>query len=446
MAPLNPNTPPALWSVQFGPGVAARHTLNFLTPQMLPILFQLLGEFQQWFCVNDVGVRNTLARLTLPRNTKAKSTAFRERTEELAKWLYTEPPGIELRNLSDSFGTVARDVPGAPAFFGLSVQARRKLTRIGIAARLIEELAALDEKSTQERPPEHTIAKLNMLSFFFLRTLLHEVAHAARNIFCQHPTPPGIHGIHYHHRYIPGTLTLHNGRNAQGVQVPRGELGWEFKRLTGGEAHLSMSKKSDIAKFKGKNITGLRVEVARDVWRCISFSETDVLHKLAHVQWESISLDLSLMPATATFSNDPVLGDTIRTCHVCTSTSDTRDSEFEELGSYLGEDVSPSPSTALTASLTELQLGSVETGSADGLDGDSDSDSEVGWIWKNNLDWSDGKAPVAEEAVETAQAMGSALFKLIEDSDSEGDDSARSDGEAHFGGEKIFLLPRICGT
>ncbi|KAJ7054684.1 hypothetical protein C8F01DRAFT_1259514 [Mycena amicta] len=379
---LNPNQLPTRtqWRVRFGAGAVTPGTRSSLDPETFPVLFSILHDFQYWFSMDDVRAREALAGLTLPKSTNRNSEPFRRRMQHLAAWIYTNPPPIELLDLSDRAGYILREscTPDT-AFFAQSQQIRRQSACIHLAARLIRELVVLHEESMKKEPAEHTLAKLHMLSFFITRTLLHQVAHTARSIFCNKPT------------FIPGpdTTETHTGDGPN----------WELERITGGKVHLCMSQNSSLSEFSAEDITGLRLEVAHNEYRYVDFHQTLLLHRLGHVNWSASALlvPLSKLPPTATFSNDPVLGDgTMRACELCV---DDMSLVVEDSDSASGVDSNPG--------LDILQLGRpAQLASSLFLRDPDDSESEE--------EWSDS-------------------------------DSDESDGGPHFE-EGVFILERRCGT
>ncbi|KAJ7054435.1 hypothetical protein C8F01DRAFT_1163335 [Mycena amicta] len=287
--------PRALWAVWSQASAATDHTMKLLNPKSHRYLFELLGNIQAWFALLDDDARCALAALTLPEGTEPKSALFQQRVEALAHWIYTSPPPIELVDVSERSDYIDRT---EIRFLARSQRSRRKRARLYIPARLIQELTSLREESMREKPAEHTIAKLNMISFFFGRTVLHAFAHAAHAVFSDEPTAPGLHRRH------------------------------------GREADLFVANASPVDIFEGKTVTGMRFEVSQGVFRYVDFTATKLLSRLAGVDWKYLSTTLRAMPTRATFSTRFVLGasesGTIRGCSLCESMED--DSSWEDIG------------------------------------------------------------------------------------------------------------------
>ncbi|KAJ7054369.1 hypothetical protein C8F01DRAFT_1163092 [Mycena amicta] len=236
---------------------------NPLTADSHPLIFQAIFNLRTWLFSDPLGL-HTLTHLTFGRdaNVPWDSTVFAERRDAVRQWLHDNPPRIDFTD--DGTASVNDTMPGSS----------QKLVRIRIARSILRVILKLEAAIEHDEDGDITAGippQLWVVLFLFERTLMHELAHAARCLFSVPAKPL-------------------NNRD-------REECGSEMEAITGGAVHVYMTGQ------EGRCQTGRNP----DVWRCIDLNQRDLLKKLASVDWRYIEWDLARMPQTVTFHANSVV-------------------------------------------------------------------------------------------------------------------------------------------
>ncbi|KAF7307480.1 hypothetical protein MIND_00542500 [Mycena indigotica] len=266
-------SPPQEWDVWEFSNESVLHSP--LTPASHPLIFSALFNLRTWLFSDPLGL-HTLTHLTFGRdaNVPWESAVFAERRDAIRRWLHDDPPRIDFTD--DGTASISDTIPGSS----------QKLVRIRIARSILRAILKLEAGIEHEDDGDISAGippQLWIVLFLFERTILHELAHAARCLFSV-PAKP-----------------LH--------ARDREECGWEMEAITGGAVHVYMTGQEGVRNLEGSRIIGLALQTGRnpDVWRCVDLNQRDLLKKLASVDWRYIEWDLARMPQTVNFHATSVI-------------------------------------------------------------------------------------------------------------------------------------------
>nr|GAT55835.1 predicted protein [Mycena chlorophos] len=260
--------PPQEWDIwECGTDMVLHRPLE---PSTSPLVFQALQNLRVWFFSDPLGL-HTLTHLSFNRdlNVSWESPLFAERREAIRIWLQHDPPRIDFAD--EGTASVSDTSPGSP----------QKIVRIRIARSILRAIVKLEAAIEHDGDGDVTAGvppQLWIVLFLFERTVLHELAHAARCLFSVPAKPLNIRD--------------------------REDCGNELEAITGGSVHVYMTGQDGARNFDATRIVGLALQTGRnpDVWRCIDLNQRDLLKKLASVDWRYIEWDLARMPQTVAFA------------------------------------------------------------------------------------------------------------------------------------------------
>ncbi|KAJ7201269.1 hypothetical protein GGX14DRAFT_656086 [Mycena pura] len=263
-------------------------------------LFQSLNDVRLWLILNPHAMR-TITTLTFDTDVAATSRIFMEREKSITAWLCHEPPEIYFEPLP-CIGCTQRPPR--------TITDRKRTTKITLALSLLTAMSQLEAAIQRGDGQPFLKSKLMIVVFVLQRTLLHELAHAARSIFATGPSPTGLVEAHKQTN-TPSGIETHEGRDLYGRAVKRGEIGWEMEARTGGEVHLRRSGVTGLQDLDGSAIIGMTMQVSKTLVRHVALEreltrrpavrEETLLTKLASANWDNIDADLASMPSTAAF-------------------------------------------------------------------------------------------------------------------------------------------------
>ncbi|KAJ7213030.1 hypothetical protein GGX14DRAFT_564075 [Mycena pura] len=361
-----------------------------LTVYRDPVILKAFDALRDWLILNDHALA-TLTSLTFDDDIPPDTTIFLERKVDIVSWLCKAPPRIDFVELHH-FGYSACPSISSTPFFARPTVDQQQAVRIQLAAWFLQAINLLN--ASQSHAPADS--QLYMVLFLLERTLMREIAHAARSIFSTRPSSPEhLYGLHIQVEHTQtrkpdSGIETHQAPDDSGKLVKPGEHGWEMEARTGGEASLYMSGEGGIHNLEGFHIQGLAIET-RDSLRYLDVTETKLLRKLAAVDWDSMEADLARLPSAVPQDNKySVLrgGDFTVSCG---SWADEQQ-DHNEHDAEGPVPLSPSPSTC--TSFTGLQL-------SHPADNDGDEMSDV-----------EGQKRVKEEERVFFGKDGTKLYKL----------------------------------